>query len=63
MRAARLRWFSHIIRRSIDALLRMCGIIDLPECRRGRGMLRKSWSKVIRYDLKIFRFNGRHSSG
>ena len=42
----------HIRRRNTDAPVRRCERIDRPNYRRSRGMLKKSWSKVIRHDLK-----------
>ena len=32
--------------------MRICEKIDRPEHRRSRGRLKKSWSQVIRHDLK-----------
>ena len=52
IREARLRWFGHIKRRSMDAPMRRCENIDRLNCKRSRGMSRKSWSEVIRHDLK-----------
>jgi len=51
MREARLRWFWHI-RRSMDALVRRCEKLDLPDHKRSRGRPKKSWSEVIRQNLK-----------
>ena len=53
MRDARLRWFGHIRRRPRDALVRSCETMDCPDYRRRRGRTKKSWSEVIRHDLKI----------
>jgi len=52
MREARLRWFGHIRRRSMDAPVRRCEKIDRLDCKRSRDRPRKSWSEVIRNDLK-----------
>jgi hypothetical protein len=48
----RLRWFSHIQRRSPKAPVRN-GILSRPEnTRRGRGRPRLTWEKAIKRDLK-----------
>jgi len=52
MREARLRWFGHIKRRPRNAPVRKCETIAYPEYRRSRGRPKKSWSEVIRHDLK-----------
>jgi len=49
---ATLHWFSHIRRRNMDAPVRRCERIERPNYRRSRGRPKKSWSKVIRHDLK-----------
>ena len=49
---ARLIRFGHISRRSVDAPARRCEQLDHSEHKRGRGRLKKSWSEVIRDDLK-----------
>ena len=53
MRESRLRWFGHVKRKSVDALVRRCERIDIPEGRRGRGRPKKSLDEVIREDLKV----------
>jgi len=52
MRDARLRWFGHIRRRPRDAPIRRCETIECLDYRRSRGRPKKSWSEVIRHDLK-----------
>jgi len=52
MRETRLRWFDHVKRRSVDAPVRRCERINIPECKRGRGRLKKNLDEVIREDLK-----------
>jgi len=52
IREARLRWFRHIRRRSWDALVRRCDKLDRSDYKRSRGRPKKSWSEVIRHDLK-----------
>ena len=62
MRDVRLGLYGHIRKRSIDALVMRCERIVLSECRRDRGRPKKSWSKVIRHDLRTFRINGERNS-
>jgi hypothetical protein len=52
LREARLRWFGHIRRRPNDAPVRRCERIECADYRRSRGRPKKSWSEVIRHDLK-----------
>ena len=52
IRDVRLKWFGHIRRRSMDAPVTRCKNINRLDCKRSRGRLKKSWSKVIRHDLK-----------
>ena len=52
MRETGLRWFGHIKWRSEDAHVGQCEMINLWECKRGRGRPKKSWNKVIKHDLK-----------
>jgi len=52
IREARLRWFGHIRRRNMDAPIRRCERLDGPDYRRIRGRSSRSWSEVIRYDLR-----------
>jgi len=52
MRETRLRWFSHV-KRSVDAPVRRCEKINIPEGKRGKGRLKKSLDDVIREDLKV----------
>jgi len=51
IRETRLRWFGHI-RRSMDAPVRRCEKLHHSDHRRSRGRPKKSWSEVIRLDLK-----------
>ena len=37
MRETRLRWFGHVKRRGVNAPVRRCERISIPEGRRGRG--------------------------
>ena len=52
MREARLRWYGHIRTRLMDASVRRCETMECSDYRRSRGRLKKSWSEVIRHDLK-----------
>ncbi|XP_019265512.1 PREDICTED: uncharacterized protein LOC109243073 [Nicotiana attenuata] len=45
IREARLRWFGHVKRRSIEALVRRCERLASMGSRRGRGRLKKSWGE------------------
>ena len=51
IKEARLRCFGHI-RRSLDAPVRRCDKLDHSDYKRSRGRSKKSWSEVIRHDLK-----------
>jgi len=55
IRETRLCWFRHIRRTNMDAPIRRCERIARPDSRRSRGRPKKSWSEVIRYDLKTLR--------
>jgi len=49
----RLRWLDHIKRRSLNALVRKCEMIDPLDCRRGRGWSKKNWNEVNFYYLNF----------
>ena len=53
MRETMLKWFSHVKRRSVDAPVRRCERINIPEGKRWSGQSRKSMDEVIREDLKV----------
>ena len=53
MRESRLKWFDHMKRRSVAALVRRCKMIDIPGSKRGRGKPKKSLDEVIRENLKV----------
>ena len=53
MRETRLRWFGHVKRRSADAPVKRCEMINIPEGKRGRSRPKKSLNEVIREDLKV----------
>ena len=48
-----MRWFGHVKRRSVNALVRRWEAIDFLHCKRGRGRSKMSWNKVIRNDMKF----------
>jgi len=48
MRETRLRWFGHVKRRSVDAPMRRCDMINIPEDKRGRRRLKKSLDEMIK---------------
>jgi len=53
MRETRLRWFGHVKRRSVDAPMRRCELINIPGGKRERGRPKKSLDEVIREDLRV----------
>ena len=53
MREIRLKWFGHVKKSSVDAPVRSCERINIPEGKRDRGRLKKSLDEVIREDLKV----------
>ena len=52
MRESRLRWFGYVKRRSVK-LVRRCEMINVPECKRGRGQPMKSSNEEIKYVMKL----------
>ena len=40
------------MKRSVSAPVRRCEVIDLAQCKRGRGQPKMSWSAIIRSDMK-----------
>jgi len=53
LRETKLRWFGHVKRRSVDALVRRGEVIDLSHCMRGRGQSKMSWNAIIISDMKF----------
>ncbi|XP_070025044.1 uncharacterized protein [Nicotiana sylvestris] len=51
MGEARLRWFGHVQRRSLDVPVRRCEQLVVEGTRRGRGRPKKYWREVIRQDM------------
>ena len=60
MRETKHKWFGHIRRRGINASVRRCEMIDIPDCKRGRGRPKKNWNEVSREDKRICAYR-RHS--
>jgi len=54
MRDVRLLWLGHIRRRLRDASVRRCEMMESPKYK-SRDRPKKSWSEVIRQDLKTLR--------
>jgi len=52
IREVRLRWFGHLKGRSGDAPVRRCETIECLDYRRSRGRPKKSWSEVVRHNLR-----------
>jgi len=52
IKEARLHWLGHIRGRNMDVVVRRCERINRSEYRRSRGRPKKSWSEVMRNDLK-----------
>jgi len=53
MREARLRWFWHVKRKSVDTPVRRGEAINLLHCRRRRRRPKMSWNEVIRSNMKF----------
>ena len=53
MRETRFKWFDHVKRRSVNAPVRRCEGINIPEGERERGRLKKSLDEMFREDLKV----------
>ena len=51
MRENRLRWFDHIQRRPMNALVRKCDSIHIEGNARGRGRPKLTWVEIIKKDL------------
>nr|XP_009592747.2 uncharacterized protein LOC104089527 [Nicotiana tomentosiformis] len=58
MREARLRWFGHVKKRSIEAPVRRCERLASVGSRRGRGRPKKSWGEVIRRNMARLELTG-----
>ncbi|XP_070036548.1 uncharacterized protein [Nicotiana tomentosiformis] len=53
LRESRLRWFKHVRRRDMDALMRRCERLSMAGLRKGRGRPKKYWTEVIRQDMSL----------
>jgi len=53
----RLRWFGHVERRPIDAVVRRVYQLEESHIKRGRGRPRKTIRKTIRKDLEVNELN------
>ncbi|XP_070026581.1 uncharacterized protein [Nicotiana sylvestris] len=53
LRESRLRWFGHVKRRDIDALVRRCKRLTMADLRKGRGKPKKYWGEVIRQNMSL----------
>ena len=57
LRENRLRWFSHVQRRPVDAPVRKSDKIVVPGMVRGRGRPRLTWEYVVQQDMNIYNLN------
>ena len=53
----KLRWFGHVERRPIDAVVRRVDQMEESQVKRGRGRLRKTIRETIRKDLEVNELN------
>lgn len=58
MKKLRLKWFTHVKRRSVDALVRRRERLAMVGIKRGRDNLKKYWWEVIRQDKVHLGFTG-----
>jgi len=49
----RLRWFEHVERMSVDAVVRRVDQMEKSQVKRGRGRSRKTIRETIRKDLEV----------
>ena len=49
----RLRWFEHVERRPVDAVVRRVDQIEESQVKRGRGRPKKTIKETIRKDLEV----------
>ena len=59
MREHRLRWFGHVGRRPIDALVRRVKKIDIEQGKKLRGRSKMTWIEVIKNDMKLLELEER----
>ena len=53
MRESRLRWFSHVQKRTINAIVRKSELIQVEGTKKGRGRPKITLIKVIKKDMLI----------
>ncbi|XP_070012486.1 uncharacterized protein LOC142162397 [Nicotiana tabacum] len=53
LRESNLRWFGHVRRRDIDALVRRCERLTMAGLRKDMGRPEKYWEEVIRQDMSV----------
>ena len=59
MRENRLRWFGHVGRRPIDALVRRVEKIDIEQGKILRGRPKITWIEVVKRDMKLLELEER----
>ena len=57
MRETRLRWFGHVRRRPIDALVRRVDEIEQIVRKRGRGEPKKTLEETLKFDMQCMGLN------
>ena len=53
MRENRLRWFDHIGRRPMDALVRRMEKIDIEQCKKLKRRPKITWMDLVKKDMKL----------
>ena len=59
MRENRLRWFGHIRRRSMDALVRRMEKINIEQGKKLKGIPKMTWMEVVKKDMKLLELEER----
>ncbi|KAJ7976901.1 Retrovirus-related Pol polyprotein LINE-1 [Quillaja saponaria] len=57
MRENRLRWFGHIQRRPMDAVVKQGDMVQVPGVRQGNGRPKLTWGAVIEKDMAVLGIN------
>ncbi|KAJ7982614.1 Retrovirus-related Pol polyprotein LINE-1 [Quillaja saponaria] len=57
MKENRLRWFRHIQRRPIDAVVKQGDLVQVPGIRRSKGTPKLTWGATIEKDMAVLRIN------
>ena len=55
MRKSHLRWFDHVQRREINALVRKSGLIQVEGTKKGRGRPKITLVKVVKRTCQLWR--------